>query len=174
MTLFRYLNKMMNEQPKINRGWSEFTPTIDCGLHLSKEVEQSQVKEKSYHSSFYFWATLTCGSDVALSAVMTSKKQCLLPFPWIRTFVYIRRQTIIPSSKADWSISVLFFARRIGLIWLYFIRLWVDTVRYAYAYVGLLRAAQSDYKSSHLIWPYKKLAHAKIWYTVVKISIQSI
>ena len=73
----------------------------------------SQVKEKSHHSSFYFWAT--CGSDVTLSAVLTNKKQCLPPFRRIRAFVYIRRQTIIPSSNADWSISVLFFARMIHL-----------------------------------------------------------
>ena len=80
---------------------------------LLKSSYHSQVKGKSNHSSFYFWAT--GGSDVTLSAVLTNKKQCRHPFRRIGGFVYIRRQTIIPSSNADWSISVLFFARRIDL-----------------------------------------------------------
>ena len=73
----------------------------------------SQGKEKSYQSSFYFWAI--CGSDVTLSAVPTNKKHCLPLFRRIRGFVYLRRQTIKPSSNSDWSIAVLFSARGIDL-----------------------------------------------------------
>jgi len=41
MTLWGYLNKLMNEQPKINRGWSDFTPTIDCGnAYLEYFIEE--------------------------------------------------------------------------------------------------------------------------------------
>ena len=79
----------------------------------STQQLHSQVKEKSYHSSCHFWAT--CGSDITVSAVLINKKQCLPQFRRIRGFVYNRRQTIIPSSDAYWSISVLFFAHWIDL-----------------------------------------------------------
>ena len=84
----------------------------------------SQVKEKSYHSSFYFWATY--GSDVTLSTVLTNKKQCFDPFRRIRASVYIWRHTIIPSLSADWSISVLFFGHRIDLFILHSTVLFVN------------------------------------------------
>ena len=42
-------------------------------LAITDQLAFSQVKAKSYHSSFYFWAI--CRSDVTLPAVLTINKQ---------------------------------------------------------------------------------------------------
>ena len=91
-------------------------------LKTSDEVSHSQVKEKSYHSSFYFWAI--CGSDVMSQSFWT-----------IRNIVHIRFGESEPLFSSDvtsanraWALIGLyrFYFSPIGLIWLYFIRLWVS------------------------------------------------
>ena len=61
MKLFRYLNKMRNEQPKINRGGSDFTPTTDCGScpplafqFLMYEIGENQPVVGSWYQSGRF------------------------------------------------------------------------------------------------------------------------
>ena len=37
----------MNEQPKINRGWSDFTPTIDCDMAARIKMFSEQARSYS-------------------------------------------------------------------------------------------------------------------------------
>ena len=111
-----------------HRSRAYWAPTLPIA-----NIDHSQVKEKSYHSSFYFWTI--CGSDVKLPAVLTNKRSVYLRFGESERFVYLRRHISKPSLGADWSNSVLFFAHRLVLTILHstvWVLCWMSTSQKEY------------------------------------------